>query len=257
MDSALARPSGREIELALAMLEPWRRVTRPTFVGLDRIPAERPLLFVGNHTLFGMLDVPLLFAELYQRQGIFLRALGDHGHFKIPVWRDFLTRFGTVDGTRENCAALMEQGEAVLVFPGGGREVAKRKGEKYALLWKERLGFARMAIAHGCTVVPFAAVGVEEMFDIVLDADDLLQTPLGQALRKLGLREDVVPPIARGVGPTPFPRRAPIHFEIRDPVPARDFGTDPDDSEAARALRDAVKASVQAGIDGLLARHES
>jgi hypothetical protein len=34
----------------------------------------------------------------------------------------------------------------VLVYPGGGREVAKRKGEKYQLLWKERVGFARLAI---------------------------------------------------------------------------------------------------------------
>ena len=237
------------------MLGPWRKLTRPTFEGLELVPDDRPLLFVGNHTLFGLLDVPLLIAQLYQEKGIFLRALGDHAHFKIPVWRDLLTRFGTVDGTRENCAALMSAGESVLVFPGGGREVAKRKGEKYQLIWKERLGFARLAIAHGCTVVPFAATGVEEMFDIVLDADDFLASPIGKAFQKLGMRADIVPPIVRGVGPTPLPRRAQIHFEVRAPVRAADFGGDPADTEAAQGLRDTVHASVQAGIDGLLARY--
>ena len=37
----------------------------------------------------------------------------------------------------------MERGEAILVFPGGGREVMKRKDEDYVLIWKERLGFVR------------------------------------------------------------------------------------------------------------------
>ena len=45
-------------------------------------------------------------------------------------WRDFLAGFGAVDGTRENCAALMREGESILVYPGGAREVFKRKSEK-------------------------------------------------------------------------------------------------------------------------------
>jgi 1-acyl-sn-glycerol-3-phosphate acyltransferase len=55
----------------------------------------------------------------------------------------------------------MRRGELVTVFPGGGREVNKRKNEQYKLVWKNRLGFARLAIQHGYPIVPFASVGAE------------------------------------------------------------------------------------------------
>ena len=41
----------------------------------------------------------------------------------------------------------MNQDETVLVFPGGGRDMLKFKGEEYRLLWQGRSGFARLAIA--------------------------------------------------------------------------------------------------------------
>jgi 1-acyl-sn-glycerol-3-phosphate acyltransferase len=235
-----------DLDRALRLLEPWRRLVSPVFLGIERIPArERPLLFVGNHTLLGLLDTPLLFAEVYRRTGVFLRGLGDHGHFKVPIWGDFLRRMGAVPGTREECARLMREGEAVLVFPGGGREVAKRRGEKYRLIWKERLGFARMALRHGCTIVPFAAIGVEDALDVVFDWDDLLASPLGPLVRKLRVRPEVVMPVVKGIGPTPLPRPERLYFHFGEAIPvARTEDTD----EAARALRDRVKAAVEGGI---------
>jgi 1-acyl-sn-glycerol-3-phosphate acyltransferase len=239
-----------DLARALRLLEPWRRLASPVFVGMERVPAaRRPLLFVGNHTLLGLLDVPLLFAEVYQKTGIFLRGLGDHAHFKIPVWRDFLTKMGVVDGTRENCDRLMREGEAILVFPGGGREVAKRKGEKYRLIWKERLGFARLALRHGCTVVPFAAVGVEDALDVVIDYDDWLESPLGPLLKKLKLRPEVVMPVVKGIGPTPLPRPERLYFWFGEAVAVEKAD---ETDEAARGLRDRVKAAVESGIAELI-----
>lgn len=245
------------VRRALALLEPWRKLVSPLFIGMDNVPErERPLLFVGNHTVWGLLDTPLLLGELYRAKGILLRALGDHGHFKVPVWGDLLTRLGVVDGTRETCDRLMREGEAILVFPGGGREVAKRKGEKYKLIWKERLGFARMAIRHRCTIVPFAAVGAEDALDVVADADDLLRTPLGGLLRKLKLRVDVLPPLVKGVGPTPLPRPERFYFAFRPPIPTArwaEVAKREDEDSAARDLRDTVRAEVAAGIADLQA----
>jgi 1-acyl-sn-glycerol-3-phosphate acyltransferase len=143
-----------ELEAMRALLRPWELVTDPVFFGTDSIPAAGPALFVGNHTIFGLLDLPLLINHVHRERGLFLRGLGDHAHFKVPVWREFLTRFGAVDGTRENARALLRDGEPVLVLPGGGREVAKRKGERYRLIWKQRMGFARLAIEARCPVVP-------------------------------------------------------------------------------------------------------
>ncbi len=237
-------PSDREMRQMIKALDYWRAVTRPYFQGDENIPSTRPLLFVGNHTLFGMLDAPLLFAHLYQEKNIFLRSLGDHVHFRVPLWRDWLTKVGAVDGTRENCATLMQAGECILVFPGGAREVSKRKGESYRLVWGNRMGFARMAIEHGCTIVPFAAVGVEDAFDIVKDADDFFKTPFGQLARALGLRDDMVPPLVRLSlrGGMPKPER--FYFGFGTPIAPHAHG-------AEEQLRDRTKAAVESLIADL------
>lgn len=234
-------------------LEPYRRAVSPVFLGMERIPQQRPLLFVGNHTLGGILDVPLMARELYVEKGIALRALADHFHYALPVWRDLLDRVGAVEGTPENCAALMEAGECVLVFPGGAREVTKRKGEQYQLIWKQRRGFARLAAAHDCTIVPFSAVGVEDAFDIVLDADDFLASPAGVLAKALGWRTDLIPPITRGLAGTPLPRPERFYFRFGEPLHPSDFAGEDD---PVWALREATREAVAAGIDELIAFRE-
>ena len=228
------------------VIDYWRIITRPHFQGLENIPDTRPLLFVGNHTLFGILDAPLLFAHLYQQKNIFLRSLGDHVHFHVPVWRDWLKKVGAVDGTRENCAALMQAGECILVFPGGAREVSKRKGESYQLMWGNRRGFARMAIEHGCTIVPFAAVGVEDVFDIVKDANDFFATRFGRLAKALGLRPDMVPPLVRLSLKGGLPRPERFYFAFGHPIA-------PSAHETEEQLRDATKAAIEGLIVDLQA----
>lgn len=229
------------------LVAPLAPITSPRLLGLDGLP-ERGALYVGNHTLFGFLDLPFMMSELWKRRGITLRGLGEHGHYAIPVWRDLLEMCGMVRGTRDNVRALMDQGENILVFPGGAGEVFKNRGQRYQLLWKERLGFARLAIEHGYPIVPFAAVGAEEMFDIV--ADD--QTPgygqvSGLMRRLVGV---ALPPLPKGVGPTLLPRPQRLYFKFADPIDTTRFsGRDPD--QDARALRDEVRAAVEAGIAGL------
>ena len=42
----------------------WNWLCRPEFFGLDNIPDEKPLIFVGNHTMYGIYDMPLMIYEL-------------------------------------------------------------------------------------------------------------------------------------------------------------------------------------------------
>jgi 1-acyl-sn-glycerol-3-phosphate acyltransferase len=249
-------PPARSAELAdpvklaavSAFLQPWRWMFHPAYHGLELIPDRRPLLFVGNHTLYGLIDIPLLFDELWRRKGILLRGLADRGHYMVPLWRDLLTSVGAVLGTRENCAELMKAGEAIVVFPGGSREVFKTRSEKYKLLWKERYGFARLAIEHGCTVVPFASVGVEDAYDIVADRDDYLATPLGRLVSWLGVRKDALPPIAVGIGPTPIPRPARLYFRILPPIDAASCAEGRSKSEAVKELHTRTHDAIERGI---------
>jgi hypothetical protein len=50
----------------------WNWLCRPEFFGLDNIPDEKPLIFVGNHTMYGIYDMPLMIYELRKRKGITL-----------------------------------------------------------------------------------------------------------------------------------------------------------------------------------------
>ena len=104
---------------------------------------------------------------LFSKKDVYVHGLADHFYFACPHG-SFLKAFGAVDGTRDNADALMEAKKNILVCPGGGHEVFKHSSvSKYSLLWKERLGFARLAIKHGYQIIPCASVGVEDMIDIM------------------------------------------------------------------------------------------
>jgi len=241
---------------------PLRAYHRPLFFGLDNVDPKRPSLLVGNHTIYGLLDIPHLVAALYRERGVFVRGLGDRVHFQIPGWGDLLARLGAVVGSRENCAALMDGRQHVLVFPGGGREVFKRKNEAYRLIWKDRTGFARMAIAHGYPITPFAAVGAEECFDIVADANEVLASPIGKFLERTGISEKLlrggesIPPLVRGLGFTMLPRPERFYFRVGEPIDTKRFAGRHDDPGALQALRDEVRAAVEGGIAELKAIRE-
>lgn len=244
--------SDRRIDAVVRVIDQLARVTRPKFYGLENVTEER-LMFVGNHTLYGVFDVPFMVAELRKRRGLAIRSLGDHRHWAVPGWREFLESVGAVRGTRANTAELMRRGEPILVFPGGAGEVFKQRDQQYKLLWKSRLGFASLAIEHGYPIVPFAAVGGEEMLDVVLDEKSPLVGPLARAFEKhVGMP---MPPIVRGIGLTPIPRPQRFYFwfgEPIDPAPYRRGG-----QAGVRRLRDHVKRQVEDGIEFLLAEREA
>jgi 1-acyl-sn-glycerol-3-phosphate acyltransferase len=246
------QPSATDLKIAEAALAGWRAYTSPHYTGLDNIPSEGALLLAGNHTTLGVLDAPLMVLDIHRERGRWVRGLAETAHYRVPGVGELLRRVGAVRGSRTNCRALLANGEAVLVYPGGGREVAKRKGEKYQLIWKERLGFARMAIEAGCPIVPFAAVGAEESFDIVLDADHPLLTPARVLVEKLGGRWELAVPFVRGIGPTLIPRPQNYSFSFGAPVDTTRWRGQHDDDAACHQLREEVRVSVEGQLADLL-----
>jgi len=148
LQEALAfRPPPHEEFSKLLRLPRW--YFSQEVLGVDHLDRNGPTLFVGNHTRFGLLDVPLIIREIYLNTGLFPRGLADRVHYKVPLWKEMMTRGGGVLGSREMCRALMQSGSFIVVFPAWAREVFKGKGGNYQLLWKNRLGFVRMAIENG------------------------------------------------------------------------------------------------------------
>lgn len=46
------------------------------------------------------------------------------------------------------------------------REVVKKRGQEYKLLWKESPDFVRLAAKCNALIVPFAAVGADDAYDV-------------------------------------------------------------------------------------------
>jgi 1-acyl-sn-glycerol-3-phosphate acyltransferase len=243
-------------------IEALRWYFAPECLHLERVDRRRPTLFVGNHSLYGVLDV-LLFADgLYRERGVVLRSLADRNHFKVPVWRDFVAQTGAVLGTRANCAALMRRGEHILVFPGGAREVFKHKGEAYQLIWKERFGFVQLAIEHGYTITPYATAGAEEAFDVLLDSADYMNTPLGRYLKRTGIADrylrggDEFPPLVRGLGLTTVPRPEKLYFSVGRSIDTARYRGQEGNPEVLRRVRNRVGRSLEQLIADLRVHRE-
>jgi 1-acyl-sn-glycerol-3-phosphate acyltransferase len=87
--------------------------------------------------------------------------MAEHLFARTPWAGVFLTRSGSLIGTPENCIAMLEAGECVMVFPEGARGANKPFRKRYRL---ERFGtgFMRLALESGCPIVPVGVVGAEE-----------------------------------------------------------------------------------------------
>lgn len=231
----------------------------PRVYGIDNARVDKPALYVSNHTIYGLTDGFYLGAKLYNEKDIFLRSLADNMHMDVPVWRSFVEDMGMVRASREVCSELMKAGQHIMVFPGGTREVCKNKGEAYQLIWKQRVGFAHMAIEHGYDIVPVASVGGEELYRILLDSNDIMNSPIGTLLKATGFANrylkggENIPPLSRGIGLTGLPRPERLYIKVGEHIETSEYSGREDDEEALFDLRGKVETALVEMIDDLKA----
>ena len=236
---------------ARGFIAPFKFYFAPQFYGLDELDVSRPALYVSNHTILGVFDGYPFAIELYLRKGIILRALADSNHWYIPVWKDIIQKnLGVVEASRANCHALMKRKDSVVVFPGGTREICKKKGEEYILKWSDRTGFVRLAMEHGYDIIPVAAVGAEETYTVVKDANDILNSPFGKFLKFIGVAEkyfkngELMPPVVRGIGGTIFPRPAKLYFSFGKRISTAKYKKQFDDTETQELMKKKVEEAL-------------
>lgn len=246
-----------------SILAPWRFLTSPLISGEENLPnpclePRRPVLFVGNHTLFGGYDTPILLYELFLR-GFHARALAHPGHWHIMTGSIF-ERYGHVKASKFAAYQLLKDGESILLFPGGAREVNKKKGESYKLVWKSSTEFVRMASRFKAIIIPFAALGGDDAFTVLTDSEELLDSPIGPFLKeicsRLNLSTEVIPPITALPGTTipslfPIPSIERIYFHFADPIDTASYSEILNDREQFTTLHSLVKKRVEESIDKL------
>src|SRR3954467_8185557 len=221
--------------------------------GLDRIPAEGPVLLVGNHSggngppdtfvftlaFCSYFGVERPFYQLAHNLVVSMPGLGS------------LRKFGTVAANHDNASLALQSGGALLVYPGGDYEVFRPSWERHEVDFGGRRGYVKLAREAGVRIVPIASIGGQEAA-LSLDRRHWLARLLGvdkmARLKSVPIR--LAPPwglaVSDMVPPLPLPTK--IAIEVQDPIDADDIAASDDD-----VVHKKVEASLQAGVDRLAA----
>ncbi|MGJ6121516.1 lysophospholipid acyltransferase family protein [Mycolicibacterium sp. Y3] len=229
-------------------VEPLVDLCRPYVDGIDHIPHDGRVLLVGNHTQ-GAMEVVLISHYVRRTIGTRVRPLADRGMGKMRgLMRDVNTAVGAVVGSHESAQELMTNNETILVFPGGGREIAKFKGEESTINWKGRSGFAREAIIGSYPILPVALVGSDEMYEHFLTRDSKLGQLSLALSEKLSGRKETPIPLVHGIGPTLIPRPQRMYLRFGNVIDT----TRPPRTSAEKWI-ETVKETTQTSMEGMLA----
>lgn len=193
-------------------------LSRPYVDGLENLPPDGRFLLVGNHTQFGS-EVFMIPDAVRRSIGTRVRPLADRNFGRLRgLPADLMAAFGGVIGAPENARELMRHDETILVFPGGGGEIAKFKGEEYALRWHRRSGFARLSVEHGYPIVPVGLVGGDDVYRSWTTRDSAYAKFSAALSRRIGGRPDMAMPLLRGIGPTLIPRPQRMYLRFGPPI---------------------------------------
>lgn len=195
----------------------------------DRIPRVGGVLVVGNHAFLG-LDSYGLSALIVAHTGRYPRFLGERNLWRVPGLRSVLDAVGAIPGVPDNAVELLLAGELVGVYPGGINDSYKPSSEAYQLKWEGRSGFARVALRAKVPIVPIAATGVDEVFEIQRHEQWLGRTLLGSPKYDTPLPNSIVP------------KKIPFDYYVQPPIePEGSAG----DEEAVERLRQATVDAME------------
>ncbi|HKU37762.1 MAG TPA: lysophospholipid acyltransferase family protein [Polyangiales bacterium] len=225
--------------------------------GLQRIPRDASLIYIGNHNGFPYMSEAFVFTSaLFEHLGMrdYPYLLMHDFAFRFPLANQFFTRYGGLRASRENAERVLQRDASLLIYPGGDAELMRPYRERTRLKFQGRTGHVRLAIEYDRPIVPFVSVGGHSISIIVHDLPWLAQI-LGA---KRWLRVSAWPlvlsfPWGLTLGPIippylPWPSR--IIIEALEPMrftaPA---GTDPNDpgwvAQCAKRLEDTMEAALR------------
>jgi 1-acyl-sn-glycerol-3-phosphate acyltransferase len=233
-------------------IAPLIDLTRPYVSGLEALPVDGRFLLVGNHTQFIGGEVLLIPHFVRRAIGARVRTLADRRIGERPgLSRDLMTAYGGVVGAPDAARALMRNNETILVFPGGGREIAKFKGEEYQLNWSGRAGFARIAAENDYPIVPVGLVGGDDVYKSLFTRDSVMGRLSQTVSTRLSGNSDMAMPVMRGVGPTLIPRPQRMYLRFGQPIETtRPEGASVD--EWVTSVKERTQDSLEAILHELL-----
>ncbi|ODN05145.1 Transmembrane protein [Orchesella cincta] len=131
-------------------------------VGLDNIPEDGPALIVFYHGAIPI-DFYYVLSKCILFKGRLIRCVGDRFLFQVPGWSLLMEAFKVLPGTVQSCASILKDGNVLAIAPGGVFE-AQFGNSSYQLLWKNRVGFAKVALEAKVPIIPMFTQNIREAF---------------------------------------------------------------------------------------------
>jgi 1-acyl-sn-glycerol-3-phosphate acyltransferase len=132
--------------------------------GLENIPEEGPVLLVGNHSGGNLTPDTGVFTLAFSTYFGVERRFHQLAHNLVLSMPGlgWLRRYGTVAATPRNAERALDEGAALLVYPGGDYEVHRPSWESGKVDFGGRKGFVRLAKQKKVKIVPVVSIGGQE-----------------------------------------------------------------------------------------------
>ncbi|KAG5890640.1 hypothetical protein JTB14_034930 [Gonioctena quinquepunctata] len=129
--------------------------------GMENLPDTGPALIIYYH---GAMPIDLyyfLMKALYAKNRL-VHTVVDHFLFKVPGFSILAECMYAIPGTVQTCANVLKQGNLLAISPGGVYEA--QFSHHYNLMWKKRMGFAKVALDAKVPIIPMFTENLRESF---------------------------------------------------------------------------------------------
>ena len=243
------------IRSTLPRLWPWASFYfRARVRGMHRIPADGPVLLVGNHSGGNWPADTFIFTLAFSAYFGAERRFYQLAHNLVMAWPllGFLRKYGTVAASRANARRALDAGAALLVYPGGDYETHRPSWESGRVDFGRREGFITLAHERDVPIVPVVSIGGQETALFLTRGERLARAlRLDRTVHLHVLPISIALPWGLNVGDLlgHLPLPAQITVQVLDPIRVRErFGDDPDLDE----VYDYLIALMQRELDDLV-----
>lgn len=132
--------------------------------GMENIPDSGPALIVYYHGAIPI-DIYYFLVKVIIAKNRLVHTVADYFLFKIPGFSILAECMKVIPGTVQTCSNLLKEGNMLAISPGGVYEA--QFSHHYNLMWKKRLGFAKVAIEAKCPIIPMFTENLREAFRTV------------------------------------------------------------------------------------------
>jgi 1-acyl-sn-glycerol-3-phosphate acyltransferase len=221
--------------------------------GLENIPAEGPVLLVGNHSGGNVTPDTLVFTLAFNTYFGVERSFYQLAHnlvLAMPMLAS-LRKYGTVAASSENAAKALDSGAALLVYPGGDYEVHRPSWDSARVDFGGRKGYVRLALERNVPIVPLVSLGGQETALFLSRGERLARLlRLDKLFRLKVLPISLAIPWGLNIGDMlgHWPLPAKLYMRALPAINIREqFGRNPDVDE----VNEYVLSTMQATLDSL------